>query len=153
MANFVLFDLILYIPVNNFSLMWGQVFLGCTSTNQRLMCLAKGHNAVTPMRLKHTNPLPLDSHSTTEHIAASMRFCTYHNGKQLSSDRLVHLCSLARVFAASTQQIMEDDEASNLNLDLWSQCVAVHACLEYSKTCLKWSLNKTKKCFSRPIIN
>ena len=32
------FDWILYIPVNNFSVMWGQVFLGCTSTKQGLMC-------------------------------------------------------------------------------------------------------------------
>ena len=45
-------DLILYIPINNFSIMLGQVFLGRTSTKQGLMCLAQGHNA--------------DKHSTTE---------------------------------------------------------------------------------------
>ena len=31
---FCLFDLILYVPVNNFSVMLGQVFLGWTSTKQ-----------------------------------------------------------------------------------------------------------------------
>ena len=37
----ILFDLILYVPVNNFSVMSGQVFLGWTSTKQGLMCLLK----------------------------------------------------------------------------------------------------------------
>ena len=35
-----LLDWILYIPVNNFSVMSEWVFLGLTSTKQRLMCLA-----------------------------------------------------------------------------------------------------------------
>ena len=34
-----LFDLFLYIPVNNFSVMWGWVFLGWTSTKQGFVCL------------------------------------------------------------------------------------------------------------------
>ena len=49
-----LFDLIIYVPVNNLSVISGQVFLGWTSTNQGLMCLAQGHNAVTSVRLKPT---------------------------------------------------------------------------------------------------
>ena len=44
-----LFDLILYVPVNNFSVMSGRVNLGWTSTQQGLMCLAQGHNTVTPV--------------------------------------------------------------------------------------------------------
>ena len=32
------FDLIHHVPVNNFSVMLGWVFLGCTSTKQGLMC-------------------------------------------------------------------------------------------------------------------
>ena len=44
---FSLFDLILHVPVNNFSVMSGHVFLG----KQGLMFLAQGHNAVTPVRL------------------------------------------------------------------------------------------------------
>ena len=32
------------------SFMSGQVFLGLTSTKQRIMCLAQGHNAVPPVR-------------------------------------------------------------------------------------------------------
>ena len=53
-----LIDLILNIPVNNISVMSGQVFLGLTSTKQRIKCLAHGHNAVPPVRLKqhHLDP-------------------------------------------------------------------------------------------------
>ena len=62
----VLFDLILYVPVNNLSVMSGWVFLGCTSTKQGLICLAQGHNTVMPWRLE---PVALQSqgkHSTIE---------------------------------------------------------------------------------------
>ena len=37
--------LILYIPVNNFSVMLGWVFLVRTSAKQRIKCIAQGHNA------------------------------------------------------------------------------------------------------------
>ena len=47
-----LYDLILYVPVNNLSVTSGQVFLGSTSAKQGLMCLTQGHNAVTPVRLE-----------------------------------------------------------------------------------------------------
>ena len=47
-----LLDLILYVPVNNISVMSGQVFLGRTSTKQGLMCLVQGHGAVTLVRLE-----------------------------------------------------------------------------------------------------
>ena len=47
-----LFDLILYIPVNNISITSGRVYPGWTSTELGLMCLAQGHNAVTPVRLE-----------------------------------------------------------------------------------------------------
>ena len=53
---FCLFDLILYVPVNTFSVMSGQVFLGLTSTKQRIKCLAQGHKAVPTVRLKPTTP-------------------------------------------------------------------------------------------------
>ena len=39
-----IFGLILYVPVNSFSVMSGWVFLGLTSTKQRIKCLAQGHN-------------------------------------------------------------------------------------------------------------
>ena len=42
--------------------MSGQVFLGLTSTKQRIKCLAHGHNAVPPVRLKQQ---PLDPESST----------------------------------------------------------------------------------------
>ena len=41
----VLFD----VPVNKFSVTSEQVFLGRTSTRLGLMCLAPGHNAMTPL--------------------------------------------------------------------------------------------------------
>ena len=62
-THFVLFDLILYIPVNNFSAMSGWVFLDWTSTEQGLMCLAQGYNAVM---LEPANPWSRIKYSTTE---------------------------------------------------------------------------------------
>ena len=50
-----LFDLILYVPVNKFSV---------TSTKQGLMCLSRGHNAVTPMP-RGSNPQSLSLESST----------------------------------------------------------------------------------------
>ena len=47
-----LFDLILYAPVNIFSVMSGHVFPGWTSYKQELMCLAQGHNTVTLVNLQ-----------------------------------------------------------------------------------------------------
>ena len=40
----VLFDLILYVPVNNFSVMLGWAI----SAKQWIKCHAQGHNTVTP---------------------------------------------------------------------------------------------------------
>ena len=51
-----------YVPVNNFSVMSGRVFLGWTRTKQGLMCLPQGHNAVTLMRLE---PATLGLESST----------------------------------------------------------------------------------------
>ena len=64
--GFCLFDLILYILVNNFSVMLGQVFLGCTSTKLRIKCHAQGHNAVSPVRLELETPQSQVKHSTSE---------------------------------------------------------------------------------------
>ena len=50
----VLFVLNFYLPVNNFSVMSGWVFLGQTSTKQRINLLkypAQGHKAVPSVRL------------------------------------------------------------------------------------------------------
>ena len=57
--TFYLFDLILYVPVNNFSVMSGQVFLGFNSTEQGLMSLEQPE---TPRSLvKHSTTEPLHS--------------------------------------------------------------------------------------------
>ena len=53
-------------PINTLSVMYGRVFLGWTSTQLGIMCLAQGHNAETPVRLE---PVPLRSrvkHSATK---------------------------------------------------------------------------------------
>ena len=63
---FVWFDSLC--PINNLSVIKRWVFLGWTSTKLDLMCLAQGHIAVKPVRLKpaaprsHSSTLPL-SHS------------------------------------------------------------------------------------------
>ena len=53
-------------PINNLSVIKGPVFLGWTSTKLGLMCLAQGHNAVTPVRLDPVAPQSRVKHSTTE---------------------------------------------------------------------------------------
>ena len=50
---FVLFDSLR--PIRNLSV-YGQVFLGLTSTKLGLMCLAQKHNTVTPVRLEPAAP-------------------------------------------------------------------------------------------------
>ena len=51
-----LFGLILYVPVNNFSVMSGRVYLGEPVLTR--ICLAQGHNTVTQFRLK-SSTLPV----------------------------------------------------------------------------------------------
>ena len=62
-------------PINNLSVMLGQVFLGWTSTTKLgYMCLAQGHNAVTPVRLE---PAALCLESSTlplSHCAPVLRW-------------------------------------------------------------------------------
>ena len=61
-----LLDLILYVPVNNLSVMSGWVFLGWTRTKLGLMCLAQGHNTATLVTLVPTALRSRVKHSTTE---------------------------------------------------------------------------------------
>ena len=65
-----LFDLILYVSVNNLSVTSGRVFMGCTSTKLGLMCLAQGHNAMMPVRLEPTALWSQVKHSTTEPLCS-----------------------------------------------------------------------------------
>ena len=53
-------------PINNLSVIKGRVFLGRTSTKLGSMCLAQGHNTVTPVRLEPAAPRSRVKHSTTE---------------------------------------------------------------------------------------
>ena len=61
-----LFDMILYVPINNLSVMSGWVFLSLTSAKLGLMCLAQGHNAVMPVRLEPAALRSAVKHSITE---------------------------------------------------------------------------------------
>ena len=70
-----LFDLI-HVPVNNTSVTLGRVFLGRTSTKLGLMCLAQGHNVVTPVRLEPAALRSRVKHSTTEPLCS---FYIYEN--------------------------------------------------------------------------
>ena len=54
--QYYLFDLILYIPVNNFSVLWGRVSLGWSRTKQGLQYIAQGHIAVMPVRIELATP-------------------------------------------------------------------------------------------------
>ena len=58
---FLLFGLILYVPVDNFSVMLGRVF-----PKQRIKWLAQGHNTVPPVRLEPATPQSRDKYTTTE---------------------------------------------------------------------------------------
>ena len=57
--------------------MLGQVFLGWASTQQGLMCLAQGHNAVTPVKLEPVTPQSQVKHSTTELLYSSQGSSTF----------------------------------------------------------------------------
>ena len=61
-----LFDFIFYVPINIFSVMSGLVFLGWTSTKQRIKCLADWNNSVPLVRLEPATPQSQVKHSTTE---------------------------------------------------------------------------------------
>ena len=63
--------LILYVPVNNFSVMSGWVFLDCRSSKQRIICLAQGHNAV---------PLVSSNHHLSMHCFFKIRIITILRG-------------------------------------------------------------------------
>ena len=52
--------------LNNLSDIKGRVYLGWTSAKLGLMCLAQGHNAVTPVSLKPADFRSRVKHSTTE---------------------------------------------------------------------------------------
>ena len=52
--------------------MSGWIFLGLTSTKQRIKCLAQGHNAVSLVRLKPATPRSRVKHSTTEPPASPL---------------------------------------------------------------------------------
>ena len=61
--------------INNLSVIKGWDFLGRTNTKLGLMCLAIGHNTVTPVRLDHAAPRSQVKHSTTEPLRSLGCWC------------------------------------------------------------------------------
>ena len=75
-----MFLFMLQVPVINFSVMPGRfpVFLGCTSTKQRIKCLAQGHNTVPPISLELivcAGAILKGLTSLLWHITAEIGFC------------------------------------------------------------------------------
>ena len=62
--------LILCIPVNNVSIMSEWVFLGLTSTKQRIKCPPQGHKPVPLVRFEQANPQSWVKHSTTKPLGS-----------------------------------------------------------------------------------
>ena len=88
----VIFDIGLFVffvwfdslrPINNRSALKGWVFQGWTSTKLGLMCLAQGHNAVTPVRLEPTAPRSQVKHSTTEPLRSHLTLESNVNVKHI----------------------------------------------------------------------
>ena len=96
-ACFCLFDLNLYVPVNNLSVISGRVFLCLISIKQGLMCPAQGHNAVTPVRLEPAAPLSRVKHSTTEPLCSP-----YPASKELNA-----LCAIIKGITLSIGQTVK----------------------------------------------
>ena len=93
LLNLSLFDLILYVQVNNFQLCWDRSSWVEPVTKQGLMCLAQGHNSVTSVRLEPATPWSQVKHSTTEPlhslkyllIISSLLILPYKQGLVVSS--------------------------------------------------------------------
>ena len=83
----ILFDLILYVPVNNFSVMLRQIFLGWTSTKQKLMCLVQGNNTVMLVSLKPTTPRSQSKKACKDQESIQSN-TTLDPGYQWESDKL-----------------------------------------------------------------
>ena len=73
-----LFNLFLYVPVNNFSVMSRQVFLGWTSTKQGKLCLSQGHTTVMLVRLEPATPRSPGKHSTTGSLRSLCLFWCFY---------------------------------------------------------------------------
>ena len=71
---FVLFDLILYVPSTIFSYK-GTGLPGLNQYLARINVLSQGHNAVTPIKLKHVAPRSQVKYSTTEPLRSHILTC------------------------------------------------------------------------------
>ena len=63
-----LFVLIIYIPVNNFSVMSGHIFPGWTNTKQRIKCLCSRTQCNASSEARTATPRSRVKHSTTSSV-------------------------------------------------------------------------------------
>ena len=68
-----LISMILYVPINNFSVMSGWVFLGWTSTKQQIKFIAQGHNTLSLPAVFAVDEVFC---SRTQHIASACSICS-----------------------------------------------------------------------------
>ena len=86
----------------------GRVFLGWSSTKQRLMCLSQVHNAVTMVRFESANHWSQVKHSTTEPLSflnlgfvkLKSIFQTAHESHDLNMD----FCAFKQLWATNSMQ-------------------------------------------------
>ena len=82
-CDICLFAFILYVPVNNYSVMSGRILLSLTSSNQRMRCLAQGHNTVPPP-VRFKQPLDLESSTLPLSHCASQTFAIWNVISQMN---------------------------------------------------------------------
>ena len=77
--------------------MSGRVFLGLTSTKQRVKYLAQGQKAVTPVTLEPATPRSPDKYSTTEPLCSHIYSALW---KFVKHTQAIGGCTYAIVFRA-----------------------------------------------------
>ena len=83
-------------PISNLSVIKGWVFLGWTSTKLGLICLAQGHNTLTPVRLKPAAPRSRASTLPLSHCPPYL--WKFHVAAHLSAERGSHLEIFSAVY-------------------------------------------------------
>ena len=109
-----LFVLILYVPVNKFSVMSGQFFLGWTSTKQRKNCLAKGHNTVSPLA---GNLLIRSKWSASWGRDLEEAQIVYHLSSQIETNSISYCISL-KIVCINIRSVKQISERKFVNIFL-----------------------------------
>ena len=124
-------------PINNLSVTYGWIFLGWTSTELGLMCLAQWHKAVTPVRLKPVTPGLESSILSLSHCTSSpWNISNYPFKNGITVEKSIECCiewhwlisKFCRPFlfsfqislTQSSQSILEPKDEWTLNQDWWT---------------------------------